>query len=548
MSPGSSKVTFFRQSGWMMLATLVGGALMYAVHKVAGRMPKAEYGVFATMLQMLTLMTIPSIGLQTVVMRQTVAALTDPLTRQLSRAIRHLLLSTFLIWVLAMTLLGFWHGDLVRSFKVSNPATIWLTAGWGLWILWLPIFVGILQGRQNFLWMGWVSILGGLTRFVAIGVIVLWLYGQAAGACLGVLIQVTVAGLLAGWLTRETWMAPGQSVAWGDWGGRVVPLTLGPGVITYMMSLDMIVVQYYFPEILTGYYAAAGMIGRALVFLTAPMTVVMFPKVAASASRSEKSNAALLALGATGLIGGGAALLCTVLPSLPLRIIYDSSYLRIAWLVPWFAWCMLPLTLGSVLVNNLLARERYRMVVWLVVVALGYAGTLVVVCKRQSSPLLSPASLVNLPSLASNLQTGSTELSRFLRSRLSPDTLRWLEQRNSPAEASAPLAAALAQDLNRIIEGGSIYKESRFAGVAVSGTLREFIRQNTRPNAWPAVNRLLLEEAYPAEIAPMSRGFLHVVQTLGVFGLVLVAVSLRFTLWGGTHKPVQTMPAVPPPE
>ena len=59
---------------------------------------------------------------------------------------------------------------------------------------------------------------------------------------------------------------------------------------------------------MTGYYAAAGMIGRALVFLTAPMTQVMFPKVAQSAARSEKSNAALLALGATALIGAGAAL------------------------------------------------------------------------------------------------------------------------------------------------------------------------------------------------------------------------------------------------
>src|SRR5512135_2464245 len=124
-----------------------------------------------------------------------------------------------------------------------------------------------------------------------------------------------------------------------------------------MMSVDMTVVQYFFPEIMTGYYAAAGMIGRALVFLTAPLTQVMFPKVAESAARSEKSNAAMLALGATALIGAGAALGCTLLPSLPLRIVYDASYVRIAWLVPWFAWCMVPLTLGSVLVNNLLARE-----------------------------------------------------------------------------------------------------------------------------------------------------------------------------------------------
>ena len=57
-------------------------------------------------------------------------------------------------------------------------------------------------------------------------------------------------------------------------------------------------------------------------------------------------------------------------------IIYNRSYLAYAWLVPWFAWCMLPLTLATVLVNNLLAREIYRAVPWLWLVAIGYAVSL----------------------------------------------------------------------------------------------------------------------------------------------------------------------------
>jgi O-antigen/teichoic acid export membrane protein len=511
-------------------------------------MPKDEYGAFATMLQMLTLMSIPAIGLQTIVMRQTVAAQTDSLRHQLSRAVRRLLLWTFLIWVLAMVLVGIWHQELAASFKASNPATIWLTASWGLWIVWLPIFVGILQGRQNFLWMGWVSMLGGLTRLAAMIVIVVWLGGQAAGACLGVLIQVVAVVFLAGARTREVWTVPGQPVVWGDWGKRVLPLTIGPGVITYMMSLDMIVVQYFFPEIMTGYYAAAGMIGRALVFLTAPLTQVMFPKVAASVARSEKSNAALLALGTTALIGSAAALFCTALPSLPLRIVYDTSYLRIAWLVPWFAWCMLPLTLGAVLVNNLLARERYRMVTWLALVALAYAAALVLVCQRQSSPLFSKQSFRNPSSFAAKLMAGTDGVSAFLRSRLSADTLGLLRDPSAAQAAPERLAVVLAENLNQVIQTGLIFEERRFAGLPVSKPLRDFIARSSRATAWPAVNRLLLEETYEPEIVPLSRGFLHVVQTLGAFGLVLVAVAFWFTLRGGARNPDQDVLAMVPPE
>ena len=152
----------------------------------------------------------------------------------------------------------------------------------------------------------------------------------------------------------------------------MLPLTLGFGGVLYMMSLDMIVVQRYFPAQETGYYGAAGMIGRAIYFFTAPLTAVMFPKIVDSAARSEKSNVLFLALGATALMGAGAASFCTFFPEVPLRLVYNPSFLKIAPLVPVFAWCMLPLTLSSVLINNLLARSKYAVVPWLVLLAVGY--------------------------------------------------------------------------------------------------------------------------------------------------------------------------------
>jgi hypothetical protein len=55
-----------------------------------------------------------------------------------------------------------------------------------------------------------------------------------------------------------------------------------------------------------------------------------------------------------------------------LRIMSKTDYLASAPLVPWFAWCMLPLTLSNVLIGSLLARQRYEAVPWLVLVAIAY--------------------------------------------------------------------------------------------------------------------------------------------------------------------------------
>ena len=83
-------------------------------------------------------------------------------------------------------------------------------------------------------------------------------------------------------------------------------------------------------------------------------------------------------------MGSVAALACTLLPELPLRIIYFSNpkYWEAAPLVPWFAWCLLPLVLANVLVANLLARERFAIVPWLVLAALGYGLALGVLKPR----------------------------------------------------------------------------------------------------------------------------------------------------------------------
>jgi len=165
---------------------------------------------------------------------------------------------------------------------------------------------------------------------------------------------------------------------WGAWLRRLAPVTLGLGVGTFMLAADMIFVQAFFPASQTAYYAAAGMIGRALVYFTQPVATVMFPKLARSKATGQKSNALALALGVTALAGAGAALMCTFFPALPLRMVrYGPSYIEIsAPLIPWFAWCMLPLTLATVLINSLMAQSRFAAVPWLLAVAVGYGLTL----------------------------------------------------------------------------------------------------------------------------------------------------------------------------
>jgi O-antigen/teichoic acid export membrane protein len=374
-TPATEKrATFFRQSGWLMIATTAGGAMMFAVHMIAQRMPKDEYGVFTTLLQIVTLMGIPAVGLQSVFAQQAAASLNPDHERELAGVFRGVMRATFFLWLLIVVVVFLFRHQILTALKIANPAALWITVLTGLIVLWRPLVQGILQGRQNFLWLGGLLLADGVGRFLGVAVIIGLLGHFAAGGVVAVfvgMLTVMVAGL---WFCRDCLRGDTLPINWSAWLRRVIPLTFGMGVGIFMLAADMIFVQWLFSKEETGYYAAAGMIGRALVYFTMPVAAVMFPKLARSAATGQKSNALLQALGFTALAGAGAALMCTFFPELPLRLArYDPSYLKIsAPLVPWFGWCMLPLTLAMVLLNSLMAQSQFRAVPWMVAVAVGY--------------------------------------------------------------------------------------------------------------------------------------------------------------------------------
>ncbi|HTG43576.1 MAG TPA: hypothetical protein VK633_03485, partial [Verrucomicrobiae bacterium] len=238
----SGRSSFFRQSGWMLVATTLSGVLMYAVHKVAKEMPKSEYGVFMTLLQVLNMMTIPAMGLQLVFVQQTVAALSQGERRQLTGTVRGVVGIAFGIWLCIALAAFIFQNRLAAAYKIENPAAIWATVAMALIAVVNPVVMGLLQGKMNFLWLGIAAMLNGAGRLIAIGVIVLVLGGYAAGAMSGAVIGMGLAVGVAAWHTRDIWAGPSEPIQWRPWLTRVIPLTLGFGTATVMLSWDMIVV------------------------------------------------------------------------------------------------------------------------------------------------------------------------------------------------------------------------------------------------------------------------------------------------------------------
>jgi hypothetical protein len=109
--------------------------------------------------------------------------------------------------------------------------------------------------------------------------------------------------------------------------------------------------------------------------------------------------------------------------------------------------------------------------------------------------------------MAVRLRDPMNELSKFIKRQLSADARRMLDSYKKAEFSPEKFQAALAEDLNKLIEGGYIYDQELFKGVEFRKKTSELIGKNLSDEDLPCFNRLLLEDAYSEEIE--KKGTLH---------------------------------------
>ena len=115
-----------------------------------------------------------------------------------------------------------------------------------------------------------------------------------------------------------------------------------------------------------------------------------------------------------------------------------------------------------------------------------------------TSSLFVFADIVNLPSLAAKLKVPVDPVSTFVNGMLSAPTLNLLALYAGGPDV--PLQRAIVSDLNQIIQGGAIYTVPRFAGVTLAPETTYLLGRNPMGTDLVRLNRLLLRDAYSAEI------------------------------------------------
>ncbi len=352
-----------------MIASITGGALMFFVHFLNKKIPDADYSAFGVLLMVVA--CVPTLPLQMVFAQQTAKALATGKERQLARMAQGVFLSATIVCLLIAAAVVPFKSAIVSYWHLPNATGLMLT----LLVLWFsiltPMLAGILQGRQDFFWIGWATIINGAMRLLGAGILVALGFG-AGGMTGGVLLGFFVIVLTCVMRSRDLIFIPGEAFDWKVW-RDVVPLFMGFLACQFLFTSDSMFTMSHFSGDQMKPYVLAGTLSRALLWLVQPLATVMFPKIVQSTMRGQKNNLFTLVVLGTAIISACGMVGLWVTGPLVVRIVGKATDVAGAMaLIPWYAGAMIPLAMANVMVNDLMARAKYAIVPYAVLVAIGY--------------------------------------------------------------------------------------------------------------------------------------------------------------------------------
>jgi O-antigen/teichoic acid export membrane protein len=350
-----------RASAWLFVGGIAGGLLGYVFQVLMGRMLSTqEYGLFSAMMALLVVLGTPLATLMMVVSRK----ISEYRAREDSGSITHFYYSinirTAIVGVLILGAYLFFAPQIQFYLKVPSLILVYLL-GALLFLTFLPIINNaFLQGLQRFIWISASGTLGVLLKIIFSAVLV-WLGYGVAGALGG-----TILALLAGWLI--TYGALHRPLA----AGRGLPfqtahLSIKPALpvlaanvaFAAMTQLDIVLVNYYFPAHEAGLYAAASILGKAVMYLPGGIAMALFPMVAENHARSQSSAHLLLqAVGLTALLSGAGAVFYFLFGEGIIVLLYGENYRGAGEVLKFYGFAILPMAFVMVAEHFLIAKGR----------------------------------------------------------------------------------------------------------------------------------------------------------------------------------------------
>jgi O-antigen/teichoic acid export membrane protein len=337
-----------------------------------------DYGIFASLLSVLTLASIPAGSISTVLVRFA----TDYHSKnQLGRlqnfykkSFKFISLFSFLILLLFIV-----FSPLIKDFLHLDNAFYVLVAGLCVVAGYIQVLnTGFLQGLTKFGYLSFAGVFSGIIKLI-VGIAFVFL-GFRAFSGLWALFFMGLGGFIITLIplrflfskSKDSNTNTDTHISSKEILRYALPVFVSVLFITSFTSTDVILVKHFFNPHQAGFYAGLSLIGKVIFYFTAPIPAVMFPLLIRRKNLGRNfNNLFYLALLLVLIPSAAITIFYFVFPSLAVNMFLGGrDYLEIAGLAGFFGINLTIFSLINVCVNFFLSLNKTRIAPLIVIAAL----------------------------------------------------------------------------------------------------------------------------------------------------------------------------------
>lgn len=361
----------------LFVALTIANLSNYIFHVVISRMlGPSEYGALGALLSVFILISVPASALQTVVAKRISIMRANGAMPEAGLLLKSLLRGGGLFAIYCGILVAAWAPAISHFLKLGSLVPGFLLAAFVVPAVLAPVARGAIQGHLRFRSLAQVSVATTLLRlvfgvtFVGLG----WGVSGAVAASVG--SEAIGVGLALLPLRRDiSDAAEGKMKLVGIVReARLAMLALGG--FWAVVSMDSVLVRALMSKHDSGIYAAAAVLGHAVLFLPGPIAIVAFPRFAESSGKSVEARRVLFhSLVIVLVLGAGAAVFLSAFGPLTVRLLFGPSFQTGGLIVGVLGFAMALLGVASILIYFHLASHSRAL--WSIAVAVVLEAALI---------------------------------------------------------------------------------------------------------------------------------------------------------------------------
>ncbi len=341
-----------KQVGLLFVSSMVVNVSNYLFQIYMGRsLGPADYGILASLFSLFMILSVPAGVLQTVTTKYTSNFKAHKELGNIAKLVKGLLkrvsvfgLVGFIMFIIA--------SKFISSFlHIPSRLPVIITGVALIFAIISPILLGAIQGLQAFGYLGIDMIIGALVKLF-FGIFFVYLGLKVNGALLGV-IMGGLAGILFLIIPLKPVFTKNKVECDFNFSGvyaYFLPTSIMLLCFMIITNIDLILVKHFFDPAQAGYYAAASIIAKIILYLPGAIILVMFPKTSELYALNEEHKPIFKKSLFYGILLCGAALLLFLtIPSLIVKFVFGGQYISIIPLVGIFGSAMCFFALANIL-------------------------------------------------------------------------------------------------------------------------------------------------------------------------------------------------------